>query len=114
VVRPHVLGELRVTEPLQAEIKPRYGAVGNRLGDRTPEEERHFCLGVTLGVVDTGTTAHVGSRRCDPTNGGILGAVNYPRGLGVWGWMVSPRANISTNWLMRLERVSGLLAFPIL
>ncbi len=33
---------------------------------------------------------------------------------GAWGWMVSPRANISTNWSMRLERVSGFLAFPIL
>ncbi len=31
-----------------------------------------------------------------------------------WGWMVSPRASISTNWPMRLERVSGFLAFPIL
>ena len=33
---------------------------------------------------------------------------------GAWGWIVSPRANISTNWPMRLERVSGFLAFPIL
>ena len=33
---------------------------------------------------------------------------------GAWGWMVSPRANISTNWPMRLKRVSGFLVFPIL
>ena len=48
------------------------------------------------------------------THGGTLGAVNYSGDHGAWGWMVSPRANISTNWLMRLERVSGFLAFPIL
>ena len=33
---------------------------------------------------------------------------------GACGWIVSPRASISTNWSMRLERVSGFLAFPIL
>ena len=49
-----------------------------------------------------------------PAYGGTLGAVNYSGDHGAWGWMVSPRANISTNWPMRLERVSGFLAFPIL
>ena len=28
--------------------------------------------------------------------------------------MVSPRANIATNWSIRLERVSGFVAFAIL
>jgi hypothetical protein len=46
--------------------------------------------------------------------GGTLGAVNYLGDHGAWGWMVSPRANISTNWPMRLVRVSGFLGIPIL
>jgi hypothetical protein len=50
----------------------------------------------------------------DSRSSTTLGAVNYSGDHGAWGWMVSPRANISTNWPMRLERVSGFLAFPIL
>lgn len=33
--------------------------------------------------------------------------------LGRCGWMVSPRASISTYWTMRLARVSVFFALPI-
>ncbi len=51
----------------------------------------------------------------EPAMWDLLGARDlYSGDHGAWAWMVSPRANISTNWSMRLERVSGFLALPIL
>ena len=72
----------------------------------------HTALGVRPGGPmpvrsRSGAPAHRASGTCSEQR------IAHSGDHGAWGWMVSPRASISTNWSMRLARVSGLLAFPM-
>jgi hypothetical protein len=61
--------------------------------------------------MDPGT----GSPNPNPANVGTGSAkfTDYSGDPGPCGWIVAPRANISTNFSMRLARVSIFFALPI-